>query len=221
MRINTLAKIGTACLVLGFAGVPAWAQDAGPSLDDLLNLPGTGEREDAGEPAGPPEAPAMNLGDVFSQAVSQMGEAAERVESDPGLGTQRVQEEVLVKLDQIIAEVQRRQQQGQGQGQGQAQGQQRSSQPGTGATGQQPGQQPGPGQPNAGRGDGNATPGHATAIEPGSTAELAEAIRQGWGSLPPRARDQISQGLTQHVSPVYRDATEAYFRRLAELGESQ
>jgi hypothetical protein len=43
-----------------------------------------------------------------------------------------------------------------------------------------------------------------------------ESVREGWGGLPPRLRDELSEGLGEEFSPVYESLTESYYRRLAE-----
>ena len=49
--------------------------------------------------------------DLFKEAVAMMDVASQRltVDKDPGLGTQRIQQSTLAKLDQLIAEVRKRQ----------------------------------------------------------------------------------------------------------------
>ena len=43
-----------------------------------------------------------------------------------------------------------------------------------------------------------------------------EQLNQQWGHLPPRIRSELLQGIGEPYSPMYRSATAAYFRRLAE-----
>ena len=43
-----------------------------------------------------------------------------------------------------------------------------------------------------------------------------EATRSEWGNLPPRVREELSQGLHEPFSPIYKEMTEAYYKRLAQ-----
>ncbi|MHC4447318.1 MAG: hypothetical protein ACYSXF_06000, partial [Planctomycetota bacterium] len=84
-----------------------------PSLDELLGLepadrePGaeeTAERERQQELER--QLAEAQLADSFALALEKMGLSADLLEArlDPGLGTQRVQEDILAKLDQLIEE---------------------------------------------------------------------------------------------------------------------
>ena len=47
-------------------------------------------------------------------------------------------------------------------------------------------------------------------------------LREGeWGNLPPRLRDELAESLSEQFNPVYRAATEAFYRRIAELSQQQ
>ena len=215
---------------------PVSAQDQDPpTLDELLDLEPDTEQADPSPPPPPPEgdtpeadatqadaatgdddvADALSMDEaagVFEQAVAEMDGVARRLgpEADPGLDTQRRQREILRKLDQIIAAA--RQQQGQS-----------SSSSSSSARQQDPGSQQLPGQRSqsaasarpggdtASRGD--ASPGSVGSVAPGG--ELEE-LRREWGSLPPRLRDELTEGLSEPFSPVYRELTERFYRRLGE-----
>jgi len=161
-------------------------------------------------------------GDLFKQAVREMDDAAERLAraNDAGLDTQRTQQSVLDKLDQLIADA-KKQQGGGGGSSGQNQ-QQQQQQGNAQNQGRQPGQaqgqsaQPSQGQANASSGE------HSGDVSPGSTgpvsdeASAIEEYRQEWGNLPPRLRGELMEGLQEHFSPLYRSLTEAYYRELAQ-----
>jgi hypothetical protein len=157
--------------------------------------------------------------DPFASAVEQMQTVAQRLgqKRDAGRNTQRLQQDILKKLDQVLAKArqqrgggrqnQKQQQQGrQNQGGqkpgGQRQSQQQASQ-GAKASAQQPTGQSG---------------------EAGSTAatdaEAMKALRRQWGNLPPRLRSELSEGLDDPFSPIYRSMTEEYYQRLAEQVQS-
>lgn len=182
---------------------------AEPTLDELLGL-------DKPADAGTADAAKRNLeralspgeaAEEFKQAVDLMGEAAERLEGrDAGIDTQRIQDDILRKLDKMIADARRQRsrspspssasqaQQSQQQQQQQAQSQQAAQ--AAGGTGEN-------------RGDGPARTGEQLRPPiPGSSS--------AWGNLPPHVRDALMQGWADHFSSLYRSATEEYYKRLAE-----
>lgn len=146
---------------------------------------------------------------AFVQAVQQMEESATRLGNfqDTGIVTQRLQEEVIAKLDVLIrsAEEQQRQQSQSQQSQAGSQSQQQQAQQ---QTDQTQAQQQSTGDPR-----GNQQQGTPTAAELAGAIESASAA---WGALPPRVREALLQGLSERFSELYAQQTEAYFRRLAE-----
>ena len=245
---------GSRCLLtglfaagIGLAVVTSSAQTAapGPSLDDLLGLDPApadpAEPADGADPAAAPEpdvasdpepAPITEpTGEAFEAAAAQMDQAASRLDGsrDAGLDTQRLQEDVLARLDQLIADaVNNAAPPPPGGGGGSP-----SGTPDNGDA--QPGGEPGNGDgappaPGAGAGPASGTPAGA---EPGNSASQGgfspgqvgptgpeagplREVRTEWGALPPRLRDELSNGLDEPFSPVYRRQTEAFYRRLAE-----
>ncbi len=209
------------------------APDNDASLDDLLKLPGQPKPDPSKrpEPTRPdikklPPMGDSEITDALVKAIAEMEEAASRLSQrkDPGLETQRMQESVLRRLDQVIAAAQQRQQQQQQQQQGQGQQQQQQQQKQEDgskqnqeqqAKGQQqkPGQkQPGSNEPNQGQVT-KGTAGDANAGGP------IEETRIEWGRLPQRVRSELDQGLGEKFSPLYKRLTEMYYRRLAEEGK--
>ncbi len=255
-RPTTTLLAALLALPVALAGFPAVAQDTGdgdaPSLDELL-----GTEDDAAEEQSPdeepqaPDTPELNrelerrlsgqeAADQFAQAVQDMAASAARLseERDAGIDTQRLQDEIILKLEQIIASAQNTQEQqsssssssqqqqarqadrgGQQQQQGE---QQQGEQPGP-PQGEQPGEGEQPGQ-EPGRQPGGADPSQGDASR-GSVrnAELSmEELREGeWGNLPPRLRDELAESLGESFNPVYRAITEAYYRRIAELSQQE
>ena len=221
--IAGLAAIALAC------AAPADAQPADrpasqpePTLDELLGTQGATPRRETDATVMPrdllePSRADLDrrLGDtppsqLFEEAIALMGDASTRLSAarDTGLTTQRLQQDVLNKLDQAIAAA--REQQGQSsssssssseQQQQQQQQQQRQQQADSSADGTRTDLPPG-----GGRG------------ELGLTGVIDEA---GWGALPPRVRDALRQGSGDTFSSLYRAMTEAYYRRLAEQEGSQ
>lgn len=199
-------------------------EEAPPSLDDLLEIEGTEGDSDAAiaesdrrdlDAALAEEKPA----DAFKAAVRDMLISSELLEDrrDTGLGTQRIQQRIIDRLQAMIDSA-NRQQQPQPQPQS---GQSQSEQ-------QDPGRQQQP-QPEDGRQQAEqreqdrqgAQDGSSVQPPPPETADLEGALDGAgieWGGLPPRMRELISQGTRDRVSEMYRSLTEAYYRRMAEEG---
>ncbi|MEO1236989.1 MAG: hypothetical protein AAFX76_09400, partial [Planctomycetota bacterium] len=208
-----------------------------PTLDELLDLappgnaPGSSETPEESEPAIDPVAPiaevqdrltGQQVSDTFETAVRDMGAAAARLDEDddPGLDTQRLQESILERLDQLIEAAQQQQQQSSSGGGGGSSASNQDSAAQNAGQGQPPSQTPGEGESSAaaasggGENPGQFSPGQVGPVEPGQGP--IDEVRSEWGALPPRLRDELSNGLDEPYSPVYRDLTEAYYRRLAE-----
>ena len=228
---------------LGVATAVSSAQTAtpGPSLDDLLGLdPAPAEPADstdstetpatdpAVDPTSDPTPAPEPAGEAFAAAAAQMEQAASRLDAsrDPGLDTQRLQEDVLARLDQLIAEAINNAAPPPPSGGGGS----GSGKPDNGDA--QPGGEPGNGDgapaPGAGQPSGapaGASPGSEASqggFSPGQVGPTGpeagplREVRTEWGALPPRLRDELSNGLDEPFSPVYRRQTEAFYRRLAE-----
>ncbi|NUQ66700.1 MAG: hypothetical protein HUU18_00255 [Phycisphaerales bacterium] len=185
-----------------------------PTLDELLGI----KKPETPKPEG--ESPrdadldrALSPGQVaagFQAAVELMSEAALRLErKDAGIDTQRVQEDVLRKLDQLIADARRQQSKSKSSSSKQNQGQPDGQQQQQGAQSQQQ-QQAAQGEGSGeNRGDGPArVDGTLKPALPGSSA--------AWGNLPAHVRDALMQGWSDRFSSVYRGMTEEYYKRLAE-----
>jgi len=149
------------------------------------------------------------IAEAFVDAVKQMGDVASllRESRDAGLPTQRMQEEIIRKLDMLIKQAeqqrQRRQKQRQQQGQKQ-QGQQSPSQPQQAATRQK-----------SGKGDNR----DERMPPPPQSAQFAGWLEQAkarWGALPARLRDALIQGSGDSYSALYEALTREYYRKLAE-----
>lgn len=233
MKPHTLAMLCACCAVCGIAvgqneqppppgaiaparptaqDKPAPPPGQEPSLDELLGLPKTPHAKPEKGPL-PPDQRQKELerqltpgqaADEFKDAIRLMGDAAERLEAkDTSLGTQRIQSDVLLKLDKMIAEA--RKQRSQSKSKPQSQGQQDQQQQqqaksqqsqAAGATGEN-------------RGEGPArTPEQLRGALPGATSS--------WGGLPPHVRDALLQGWADKFSSIYQGATEEYYKRLAE-----
>jgi len=241
----------SALLLMPGAALFAQSDESGgadqPTLDELLELDeGEGEEGDSASDGDSPAPDAETTGDesdtgevtdevermlgvekpggTFASAVSQMEDAARRLsrERDAGAQTQRLQADVLKKLDQVLAKAKKRRQSGGGGGQSGQQQQQNQGSQGQNPSGQSSGSQQGQAQTGASPGGSNPSGGSGEDGPTGAEqSESLESLREGWGNLPPRLRDELSEGLGEPFNPIYRSLTESYYRRLAEQMQSQ
>ncbi|MEM1184813.1 MAG: hypothetical protein AAGI53_07390 [Planctomycetota bacterium] len=196
--------------LIATASVPGSASFAGeplPSLDELLGLEEAGEADlpDADQVELERSLTANEAAEQLEQAVDLMGDAADRLASanpDTGLPTQRLQEDILKKLDMVIdsAQQQQQQQNSQSSSSSQQQQQQQQSQAAANASDSENASMP--------SADTDAT------LDPDFLADQAD-----WGALPARTRDALLEGLSDSFSSLYRRLTEAYYRRLAQPAE--
>ncbi len=197
-----------------------------PDLDDLLGMPeedrparrvDDGDSDALDEELDPNEGEleralsAQEVSEMFVQAIKQMGDAADRIErgADAGLNTQRMQEEIIKKLDVLIEQAEQQQSQSssssQSQSQSQSQSKQQPSQPQSQKQGQNKEQQ-GDSSENA----------NLPAGREGDLNDAIDAAPAAWGSLPERVRETLLQGRSDRFSSMYKRLTEEYYRRLAE-----
>ncbi len=202
------------------AAAPPPAKDA-PSLDELLGL----KKQSAETDTAAKEAARQNqqelerrladeqIGDVLDRALGNMADSARLLDhQDPGLGTQRIQRDILARLDELIELAKQMSQQQQSSSSSSSGSRPQRSQP-------QPGKQP---RPAAGeRRDTGSQDGQATEPPPGREGELNTLLEQTeseWGSLPERLRETLKQGLHGFQSRLYRALSDEYYQRLAEEG---
>lgn len=215
---------------------PAWAQDLPqpakpeqpappppppkdeplPSLDDLLGLPR--DRESGARP--PTQDPSkaelerelspVEAAEQFREAVDLMGQTATRLTEarDTGLQTQRLQDDIVRKLDMLIRAAEQQAQRTRRSSSRSSSGRSQGDQP------NQPQQQQGERQ-EAGRGD-NRTENVPPPRQEGPLNPELAARGAAWGALPQRVRDALLQGNQDKFSAMYQRLTEAYYRKLAE-----
>jgi len=216
--------------------------ESAPTLDELLGLDLPAEWTDRAER----EADSMDevlqsvvdaaLGDapeedLLAAAAARMRDAASAIASASApasaasgerpsrLAATRLQREALRRLDRLIDSASQRAP--------------RADEPppserGSDPEGQRP-NDPAPrdaseqasGEPESSA-SGGGTPTEAGAslgevVAPDGSAERGEA----WGRLPVRLRGQLEQGLSERFGAEHRDATEAFYRRLAEEAASR
>ncbi len=176
-----------------------------PTLDELLGLEVLEETPDNTEIDR--ALTAQEAGEAFSSAVMLMGDAADRIggAGDTGITTQRMQEDIIRKLDQVIESAQNNQNSSSGS----------SSSSSSSSPQQQPNQQ----QQNAESSSSSSGEPSDSSTPPGSSevgSNNLDGARSRWGNLPDRLRDALNQGLDEPYSKLYKKLTEKYYKALAE-----
>lgn len=203
-----------------------------PSLDDLLDLepePGAATG-DADADVAESDRRALDAAlaeqepsQAFRAAVEDMLVSTELLgqRQSTGLGTQRLQQRIVDRLQALIDAAARQQQQQSSSSSSSSQQQQQQQEPGKRSEDQQQ-QQDGQQQQQQGGERQDGTDGQSVQPPPPDTADLQGALEGSgveWGNLPPRMRELVTQGLRDRVSEVYRSLTEAYYKRMAEEGD--
>lgn len=185
-----------------------------PSLDELLGLD---ESSSSDEPpiVDPNDAELEKVlspqqaGEAFSQAVELMNRVSSRIANhqDLSIATQRLQEDILRKLDQVIESANENQSNSSSSSSSSSESESQQQQPD-----QQQSQEGQTGEPSDQSSEGSV-PGGTSNAQPGD-----EVAPDGvhWGSLPARFRDALSQGISDRYSELYRSITEEYYKSLAE-----
>lgn len=214
------------------------AQNGQPTLDELLDLEPRGVEPEDPRTSPAPGPPGSNDGeaieqsvqrlltaeqstDLFEQVVQEMDEVSVRLGRwvDSGLQTQRLQQSILAKLDQLIAAARQQSTKGGSASSGsdsQAPWHQDRGSRQVASQNQGAGQSAGAAPVRAGGGQYSGDPSTGRAGQSRGRERSLEELRSEWGNLPRRLREELSEGLGERFSPVYRALTEAYYRRLAE-----
>ncbi|MCP4837658.1 MAG: hypothetical protein GY895_23180 [Phycisphaera sp.] len=201
------------------------AGESPPSLDDLLDIEES--TADGNDDAAIAESDRRSLDaalaeqkptEAFRSAIDDMLVSSELLEvrQDTGLGTQRLQQRIVDRLQALIDSAARQQQQQQQQQSSSSSSQQQD--PGRREEEQNQQQQQ---QQQQQRNQDGPQDGSSDQPPPPESADLEGALDGAgieWGGLPPRMRELISQGTRDRVSEMYRSLTEAYYRRMAEEG---
>lgn len=193
-------------------------EDPLPTLDELLGLDESGDASDDTDAEDAPVRtdaaddeldreldPAKPIADEFLEAVNLMRESAGRLsdQTDTGAVTQRLQEDILRRLDELISK-----------------SSEQSSSSSSSSSQQQQQQQQQPNQAQRDMSNQNVTEGEDAQDAPAKQdARLgAQATLDGarWGSLPERLREALLQGSSDRYSSLYQSMTEMYYRKLAE-----
>lgn len=190
-----------------------------PSLDELLGIaaPGAGGAEespqlpDADRAALDRKLSAEDAAQAFEQAVQLMDQTAGRIGEgrDTGLVTQRLQEDVVRKLDAVIAASSQNQSSSSSSSSSSSE-QEQQNQPN-----QKQNQQQQQEQAKQDQQDGEPKDGQPPGRQDGSLNSV-QLNAAAWGALPERLRDALVQGSSDRFSSIYQTMTEQYYRRLAE-----
>ncbi|MEO1496672.1 MAG: hypothetical protein AAFV43_05935 [Planctomycetota bacterium] len=185
-----------------------------PSSDELRRRMEQSAQPAPGEDAGPRKNPLVEVADRMQNAGRLLGDGRIETAALP------IQRQVVADLDRLIAAMEQ-QQQGSSSAQQQPQKQQQSqrseSKPGAGKPS---GGKPSSGQPKPGGRQAamqsSGTPQGGESRDPTPSPLGADAMKAAWGHLPQRVREQVLQSTPDEFLPEYREAIEAYYRRLAE-----
>ena len=200
------------------------------SLDDLLGVPkskGADASDSSAEDAARREQDKRlersldeaSMEDLVQKAIGGMKDASARLSDakDPGLGTQRIQEDVVKTLDRLLEEAQRRQNKQQSSSSKKKSGKQQQKDEPSEQNGQQQRQrQPGQREQNSKPGDNSQPPEGGTRDDAVAAIQDLAETRIEWGQLPERVRELVLQGRRDRVSSIYERLTREYYRRLAE-----
>ena len=190
-----------------------------PTLDELLGLDSDGQAVenqvivDANDAALDAVLDPKKAGEAFMQAVTLMDQVASRLadHNDLSITTQRLQQDILNKLDQVIEAANNNQSSSSSSSSSSQSSSSSKDQPNQSLAdkqGQSEGESNSSGQPgdtSMPAGSSDANPGEAIA---------ADGVR--WGSLPERIREALSQGIADQYSELYRSITGQYYKSLAE-----
>lgn len=207
-----------ACILFaGFVALPLHAAP-NPTLDELLDLaPLGGDRAASDDQVMPPS----QAGDPTTAVLEDMRSVSQRLgrDLDPGLQTQRMQEAIMARLDQMIKQAKQQQSSSSSSSSSQQQQQQQEQEQGSQSNAQQKKQNKTASadgdSSKAGQGENKGETGSADKVDRDGNEPLRQN-RVEWGNLPPRVRDELLQGSHERFSPIYRELTEAYYRRLSE-----
>lgn len=207
--------------------------DAPKSLDDLLGVPrqqdsgaGKSSADDAAEREQAKRLErsldGATLDDLVKRAVDGMKSASERLgeAKDPGIGTQRIQEDVIKTLDRLLEEAEKQQKRQPSSSSsrrqsGKPQDQQSDPRENNGQQSGKPEQQDGRTERGKASGD-ESTEGQRPPDQSAADGTELDEARIEWGRLPERVRELVLQGRRDRVSTIYERLTREYYRRLAE-----
>jgi hypothetical protein len=175
---------------------------AAPRFDDL--------GEDIGQPSGP--LPLVRVRQGMQQAESLLVKASSEEEASTLQQAGEVQRQVVSQLDRLIAELAKQCQGGQcpPSDQPPQPGQRSAAKPGKTANKSSGGK-------TAARD--SSDPLNRTGAKPVDTGDVDGLMKDLWGHLPERYREQMMQSFSDEFLPKYELEIEQYYRRLSEERE--
>ncbi len=146
------------------------------------------------------------------QVLQDMSTSARRLNAaDAGPKTQKVQEDIIARLDELIKMAQQSQSKGGGRQQSSSEQQSMSMQ-------QSNGGQNSPMNPSNSATQ-SRRPG-GTPMNPGNLTNV-NSRRHQWGNLPARERNMILNAMRHQTLPQYKSLVQQYYESLAKLNQSQ
>jgi hypothetical protein len=166
--------------------------------------------EDIGQPNGP--LPLVRAQQGMRRATTLLEESTKTADARAIQQTGTVQKQVVAQLDELIAELSKQCQGGQCQPSDQPPQPSQRSQPNPGESSKSTGR----GTTSARDSSDRLNQRNAEAIDKGDIDELVKDL---WGHLPERSREQMLQSFSDEFLPKYELEIEQYYRRLSEQQE--
>jgi hypothetical protein len=186
---------------------PAKAKPAVDSADDRPPLDAAIDGEDVGMP-NPEEDPLGFISQEMRQVEQLISEKPKRAHAE------ELQRRIVEDLATLIEQAEKQQQQQSSSSQ--SQGQQQTAKRQSPKQSQQPGKQSSSGQDsNQPASDSSDRLGKAEQVRPNPEL-LRGMMKDAWGHLPERDREQMQQMAPERFLPQYELLIERYYRRLAE-----
>lgn len=209
--------------IIGVAAIVGFQEEPPPSLDDLLGIESEHEHEGDGEYAAKVER-RRALDRALAEEKPEAALTAAILDMDQsrlwlgenkatGLGVQRLQSRIIERLQALIDSAQRQQQQQQSPSSSNSDS---GQDPGSRSKDQEEGEGKGKGEQGEQQTGGESLSGEAPPPEHRILESELDETRIEWGTLPPRVRELINQGMRDRMSELYRSMTEAYYKRMAE-----
>lgn len=159
-----------------------------------------------------------------SDPLTQIGERMQEVtrlinQADVGEPTRDLQDDIVSDLEALIREARRRQ--GGSSSSSNSQQQQTRERKEVKQPQQQNAQGSGSGDPNSKPAQDSTDRVEKDSVREVDMQNMNELMRQVWGHLPQREREQMLQSTVDVFLPKYSEMIEEYFRRLAEIPESR
>ncbi len=191
------------------------------TLDELLGLEEAGEEapEDAAQAEQEDDLDRVleesSMQDNFSVAIEKMEISANMLGTrhQSGLGTQRIQEDILRRLEYLMDQAKQQQSMQSQSSQSSSQSQPSPQDLSDPQANEQ--QQQGQSQQTQNQNQGQAENTPPSRQEGDINTNLDEERRE-WGTLPERIREQLLQGRNEAFSRLYEKMTRSYYRLLAE-----